>query len=83
MPRFYFNLYNDMTSIDEEGAVLPNAAAALQRAARIAREMAAESVREGHLVLEHRLEVIDDTGELVGTVHFRDVVRVVERETRH
>jgi hypothetical protein len=83
MPRFYFNLYNDMTSIDEEGLELPNAAVALQRAARIAREMAAESVRNGHLVLDHRLEVTNEDGQSVGTVHFRDVVRVVEHETRH
>lgn len=83
MPKFYFNLYNDVTSIDEEGLELPNAALALQRAAAIAREMAAESVRQGHLVLEHRLEVTDESGETVGAVYFRDVVRIVEHETRH
>jgi hypothetical protein len=83
MPRFYFNLYNDMTSIDDEGIELPNEAVALQRAARMAREMAAESVRIGHLVLDHRLEVVDWRSEIVGTVHFRDVVQVKEHATRH
>ena len=76
LPWFYFHLYNDMTSIDEEGAELANEPAALQRAARLAREMAAESVRAGHLILDHRIEVTDNEGALVGTVYFRDVVQV-------
>ena len=76
MPRFYFHLYNDITSIDEEGQDLPNEAVALQRAATMAREMAAESVRQGHLVLDHRIEVISDQDRTVGTVRFKDVVRV-------
>jgi hypothetical protein len=76
VPRFYFHLFNDMTSIDEEGAVLPNAAVALQKGATIAREMAAESVREGHLVLDHRIEVADEQGETVGVIRFADVVQV-------
>ena len=40
--------------------------------------MAAQSVREGHLVLDHRIEVTDETGATVGVVHFRDVVEIVD-----
>lgn len=28
MPRYFFNLYNDLTAIDEEGVELPDLAAA-------------------------------------------------------
>ena len=76
MPRYYFHLYNDQTVRDEEGSEVPNAAVALQSAARMAREMAAESVRDGKLVLDHRIEVTDESGERVGVVHFRDVVSI-------
>lgn len=76
MPRFYFHLYNDLTSIDEEGLELPNEAAAMQRAAVMARLMAAESVREGRLILDHRIEVTNEAGDKVGTVQFRDVVQI-------
>jgi hypothetical protein len=76
VPQYYFHLFNDETVIDKEGAHLPNAAVALQQAAKMAREMAAESVREGRLVLAHRIEVTDDTNHDVGTVHFRDVVDI-------
>lgn len=76
MPRFYFHLFNDLTSIDEEGAELPSETAALRRAETNAREMAAESVREGHLTLSHRIVVGDEGGGTVATVRFGDVVQV-------
>ena len=76
MPHFYFHLHNDLTSIDEEGVDLPDVEAAMQKAAGTAREMAAESVREGHLVLDHRIDVANELGETVGTVHFGEVVKV-------
>lgn len=80
MPRFYFHLFNDLTSIDEEGTDLPNAAMALEHAKENARHMAAQSVLEGHLILDHRIEVTDEDGGRVGTVHFRDVVEVKASE---
>ena len=76
VPRFFFHLFNDITSIDEEGVELPNAALAMQRAISIAREMAAESVKQGHLVLDHRLEVTGDAGQTVSVVYFRDIVDI-------
>jgi hypothetical protein len=76
MPRFYFHLFNDIECRDEEGAELPNAAVALQRAAVTARKMAAESVKQGHLILDHRIDVTDGYGDRIGTVHFSDVVKI-------
>jgi hypothetical protein len=78
MRRYYFHLYNDETSLDEEGTVLPNEAVALQKAADQARAMAAQSVSDGHLVLHHRIDVVDDKGEKVGTVRFGNVVEIQE-----
>lgn len=76
MPRYYFHLFNDITSMDEEGLELPNAALAMQRAIPMAREMAAESVMQGHLVLDHRIEVANERGFTECVVYFRDVVEV-------
>lgn len=76
MPRFYFHLFNDVTSLDEEGVELPDDAVAMQRAATNAREMAAQSVRDGHLVLSHRIDVGNEAGDNIGTVRFGDVVQV-------
>ena len=78
MPRYYFHLFNDEVCRDQEGADLPNQAVALQHAATNARAMAAASVSKGHLVLHHRIDITDEGGDAVGTVHFRDVVTVRE-----
>jgi hypothetical protein len=78
MPRFYFHLFNDITVRDSEGVELRDAAEALERAETAARGMAAESVREGRLILDHRIEVVDESGSSVGTVHFGDVVEIKE-----
>jgi hypothetical protein len=38
--------------------------------------MACAEVLKGHLTLAHRIEVVDERGERVCTVHFSDVVAV-------
>ena len=81
MPHYYFHLFNDAQVPDPEGIDLPDATVALERAVSAARAMAAESVREGRLILSHRIEVSDETGASVGTVHFGDVVKIQESES--
>jgi hypothetical protein len=76
VPRYFFHLYNDEIARDDEGIELPNDAAALQRGEMEARNMAAESVRKGHLILDHRIVVCAEDGNQVGVIHFRDVVAV-------
>ena len=76
MPRYFFHLFNDETTLDDEGRELPNDAAARDRGAKDARIMAAESVRKGHLILDHRIEVTCEDGRKLDTIHFRDVVTI-------
>ena len=78
MPRFYFHLYNDITSLDDEGQEYDNLPIAHQKAVAAAREMAAEAVKNGHLTLSHRIEIADEAGEIVGTVWFRDILDIKE-----
>jgi hypothetical protein len=76
MPRYYFHLYNDVTCRDDEGKDLPDPSAAHLQALSYARDMAAMSVREGHLYLSHRIEVTDQQGDLVLDLPFRNAVQV-------
>lgn len=76
MPRYYFNLYDDDVALDVEGRELPDLAAARDVAFASARAMACAEVLDGHLALDHRIEVLDDKGESACNVHFRDVVAV-------
>jgi hypothetical protein len=78
MARYYFHLFNDVTSIDQEGAELRDLPQAMERATTLARDMAAQSVQEGRLTLHHRIDVSDEGGTTVGTVHFRDAVLICE-----
>ena len=76
MPKFFFDLYDDMTVIDEEGQELRGPEDAHRRAFQNAAEMACTEVLEGHLKLKHRIEVRDESGATIATVRFADVVKV-------
>jgi hypothetical protein len=80
MPRFYFNVFNDEVTLDDEGADLADLAAARKRAVVEARLFAAESiVARGHLVLTHHIEIASDEGALE-TVTFGDAIEIQGRE---
>ena len=76
MPRFFFHVYDDLVATDEEGLELPGLKEALIKAERGARELAADEVMRGTLHLDHRIEVADESGSVVATVKFQDLVRV-------
>jgi hypothetical protein len=77
MPRYFFNLRNDLSVNDEEGQELPDLDAAHEAARKFALDMAAVSVAEHqHLNLHHRIEVVDEAGKSVMVVEFGDVVAV-------
>jgi hypothetical protein len=76
MQRFFFHLYDDAVAIDEEGQQLPGLDAARECAIVEARHMACAEVLDGHLNLQHRIDVADETGNVVVRVGFQDAVQV-------
>ena len=78
MPRYFFNVYDDVIADDEEGRELPNVAAARLEALRGARSLIADQVTHGYLVLSHWIDVLDEHGEKVLTVTFRDALDIKE-----
>lgn len=76
MPKFFFHLYDDAVVLDGEGRDLESAALAKESAVREARQLACAEVLEGHLGLNHRIEVTDGNDAPVATVRFRDVVQI-------
>jgi hypothetical protein len=78
MPRYFFDLYNDIVALDEEGSVLSGPEEAHGRALGEAREMVTASVEEhGRIDLTHRIEIRDDAGEIVERVQFEQAVKFV------
>lgn len=76
MPMYYFNVYNDDTTLDEEGAELADEHAARAYAVKAVRSLAADTVRQGHLVGHHRVEFVDKDQNPVGEVRFDEAVEI-------
>lgn len=75
MARFYFDVIDHETTLDEEGQDLPSSAAAIEEAHRAARSLAATAVLDGHLNLKHRI-VVRDEQRTVAEVPFGQAVTV-------
>ena len=76
MPRYFFHLHNDLETRDEEGLELADVTAARGVAAHEARAMAAQSVAQGQLHLDHSIEVTDASGATLFTLRFGEVVEI-------
>ena len=77
MRTFFFHLHDGLEVSDDEGIELPDLEAARRYALTMARFEASEAVKtRGRIVLSHRIDVEDETGAVVATVHFRDAVTV-------
>lgn len=77
MPLFYFHLRNDVVVDDEEGQELPDLAAAREIAITTARQLAAESVRQGTLNLDHYIDIGNEYEAIVARVTFREAITVL------
>jgi hypothetical protein len=77
MPRYHFNVFNDFTSLDDEGRDLPDIAAAVEEAIRSTRELIGHEIMAGRAVHQsHRIEIADDAENVLHTVRFGEIVRL-------
>ena len=76
MPRFFFNVYDEATTIDEVGVELPDLAAAHEAAIEEARAILSDEVRNGRIDLSHRIEVEDEARRPVLLLPFSAAVEI-------
>lgn len=76
MPLYYFNIYNDDMTLDEEGVELADEHAARAHAVKAVRELAAETTLHGHLIGHHRVEYVDTGQNPLGEVRFDEAVEI-------
>jgi hypothetical protein len=76
MPRFFFNLFDEGTKIDEVGVELPDLAAAREAALEEARAILGDEARSGHIDLSHRIEVEDEQRRPVLLLPFSAAVEI-------
>lgn len=62
MPRYYFNVYDGLSSLDVEGTELPDWRAARKAAIRLAGEILKDDADRIDLGEDWRIEVADQTG---------------------
>jgi len=76
MPKFFFNLRDEVSINDWEGKDLTDVAMARELAIKHARGMMSEDVKDGRLVLKDEIEVVDEQGEPVLKLPFRDAIEI-------
>ena len=77
MPRFFFHLYDDFDAPDDEGVQMADLATARIYALHLARFTAGQTMKDhGSFVGDHRIEIENDEGRVLGTVYFRDAVEI-------
>lgn len=75
MPRFFFHLQEAEQRIqDDVGIELPDVQAALDYAEQAARDILSDEVRQGEVVDQESIQVIDESGALVSSLLVKSVV---------
>ena len=78
MPRLYFNLFNSVGFVpDQEGKEVPNLAKAREIAVDGIRSILADDARGGLVDLRGRIEICDETRQVLVTVRFTEAVEFV------
>lgn len=73
--RYFFHIRSeDGVICDEEGSELPDIDAARTEARLSAREFAMDDLRRGVPVAPRRIEIADDSGQVLSMLPVRDVV---------
>ena len=76
MPLYFFNIYDDIVTVDDEGLELPNVEAARLHAVAGARDLIATQVRHGYMIRSHWIDVADRQGQILFSVKFADAVDI-------
>lgn len=77
MPRYFFHVRNGDSLIqDLEGIDLPDLDAARIEALEGARSLLSETVRTGGVLDGQRFEIVDESGQVLDTLSFRDALRL-------
>jgi hypothetical protein len=76
MPRYFFHVFNDEITLDEEGVEVADLEAARAFAIESARSLVCDAVKHGHLNLDHRIEIADESDARKMTVTFREAFTI-------
>ena len=76
MPHYYFHLHDETITQDDEGCDLPDLDSARASAIRDARSLMSSQVLDGHLDLDHWVEITNGNGSKIDEVSFRSAIKI-------
>lgn len=77
MPKYYFDLHNDVDAPDFEGRDLPDLEAVRSHLTKEVRAMLKASIDEnGRIDLRHHIDVRDESGSIIHVMHFEDAITI-------
>ena len=76
MPRYFFHVHDDLDTEDHEGLDLRDLAAAEAGAVHSARSLMCDTLMQGRLNLNHRIDIENEGGTVLSTVRFGDAVEI-------
>lgn len=83
MQRFFFHVFDEDATVDDQGQLAAGVAEARDVALASARELMCEEVRAGHLNLQNYIRVTDESGNEVFRVSYAEAVALQpEQKTR-
>lgn len=75
VPRYYFHVFNAVEVSDDEGQPFADLAAAKVQARETAAELICEELKAGRRIHpDHRIEVVDEKGQVVHVLRFGDLI---------
>lgn len=83
MAKYFFHLRDGEDSVlDDDGIALDGPDAVAAQALVEARSILSHDIRDGRIDLNQRIDVLDESGERVHTLHFIDAVEIVASKPR-
>lgn len=76
MTKYFFDLYDEMITRDEEGSELENIPAARNLAIEYVQALVAHRARAGSMNLTHFIKVRDESGKALFAVRFDEAVKI-------
>ena len=76
MQRYFFHVYDDIVSIDEEGQLAEDIRAAHEIALESARDLVCAQVARGYLNLDNYIVIANEAGEEIARLAFREAFEI-------
>lgn len=74
MMIYFFNIYDELVTVDSEGAELPSLSSAIDHAILGARSLVCSEVTDGHMTGHHRIEIVDSDDNILHVVRYDQAV---------